>query len=174
MEYISSDTNVWIDFMKIEILNLPFKLQYVYLMENSTISEELLVPEGLNARLVELGLKGTDMSFEEYILAEEYGSKYKRLSNHDCIALAIAKNRKIILLTGDLNLRKAAKAEKVNIMGTLKILDELIGGKLISSAEYEDCLCKLSELNGGVVRLPQDEIDKRLKRKGDGRNDCIQ
>ena len=151
--------------MKIDKLDLPFKLQYVYLMENSTISEELLVPEGLNTRLVELGLKGTEMSFEEYNLAEEYGSKYKRLSNHDCIALAIAKNRDIVLLTGDLNLRKAAKAEKVTIKGTLKVLDELIDGKLISSAEYEDCICMLSELNGGVVRLPQDEIDKRIKKE---------
>lgn len=168
MEYISSDTNVWIDFMKIERLDLPFKLQYVYLMENSTINEELLVPEGLNNRLVELGLKGTDMNIEEYQLAEGYSLTYKRLSNHDCIALAIAKNREIVLLTGDLNLRKAAQAEKVQIMGTLKILDELIVGKHITKAEYEDCLCKLSELNGGVVRLPQDEIDKRLKRKGDG------
>lgn len=168
MEYISSDTNVWIDFMKIDKLDLPFKLQYVYLMENNTISEELLVPEGLNTRLVELGLKGTEMSLEEYILAEEYGSKYKRLSNHDCVALAIAKNREIILLTGDLNLRKAAQAEKVHIMGTLKILDELISGDYISRDEYENCLNELSQFNGGVIRLPQEEIDKRLKWKGDG------
>lgn len=168
MEYISSDTNVWIDFMKIDKLDLPFKLQYVYLMENSTISEELLVPEGLNARLVELGLKGTEMSIEEFILAEKFSSKYKRLSEHDCVALAIAKNREIILLTGDLNLRKAAQAEKVHIMGTLKILDELICGEYISRDEYEDCLRGLSKFNGGVIRLPQEEIDKRLKRKGDG------
>ncbi len=168
MDYISSDTNVWIDFMKIDKLDLPFKLQYVYLMENSTISEELLVPEGLNARLVKLGLKGTEMSFEEYILAEKFNSKYKRLSKHDCVALAIAKNREIILLTGDLNLRKAAQAEKVKIMGTLKILDELIGGEYISKDEYDDCLRGLSQFNGGVIRLPQEEIDKRLKGKGDG------
>jgi predicted nucleic acid-binding protein len=168
MDYISSDTNVWIDFMKIDKLDLPFKLQYVYLMENSTISEELLVPEGLNARLVKLGLKGTEMSFEEYILAEKFNSKYKRLSKHDCVALAIAKNREIILLTGDLNLRKAAQAEKVKIMGTLKILDELIGGEYISKDEYDDCLRGLSQFNGGVIRLPQEEIDKRLNGKGDG------
>lgn len=168
MDYISSDTNVWIDFMKIDKLDLPFKLQYVFLMENSTISEELLVPEGLNARLVKLGLKGTEMSFEEYILAEKFNSKYKRLSKHDCVALAIAKNREIILLTGDLNLRKAAQAEKVKIMGTLKILDELIGGEYISKDEYDDCLRGLSQFNGGVIRLPQEEIDKRLKGKGDG------
>ena len=168
MEYISSDTNVWIDFMKIDKLDLPFKLQYVYLMENSTISEELLIPEGLNARLVKLGLKGTEMSFEEYILAEKFSTKYKRLSKHDCVALAIAKNREIILLTGDLNLRKAAQAEKVKIMGTLKILDELIGGEYIFKDEYDDCLRGLSQFNGGVIRLPQEEIDKRLKGKGDG------
>jgi len=41
-------------------------------------------------------------------LAEEYGRKYKKLSIYDRIALTIAKNRHILLLTGDLNLRKAA------------------------------------------------------------------
>jgi hypothetical protein len=31
MEYISSDTNVWLDFMMIEQLELPFRLPYIYL-----------------------------------------------------------------------------------------------------------------------------------------------
>ena len=35
MEYISSDTNVWLDFVEIEKLNLPFQLPYVYLMNDA-------------------------------------------------------------------------------------------------------------------------------------------
>lgn len=32
MEYISSDTNVWIDFNIISRMNLPFLLPYTYIM----------------------------------------------------------------------------------------------------------------------------------------------
>ena len=34
MEYISSDTNVWLDFVEIEKLNLPFQLPYIYIMND--------------------------------------------------------------------------------------------------------------------------------------------
>jgi len=32
MTYISSDTNIWIDFMTIEKLELPFRIPYTFLM----------------------------------------------------------------------------------------------------------------------------------------------
>ena len=47
MEYISSDTNVWLDFVEIEKLNLPFQLPYIYIMNNETIEDELLNHQGL-------------------------------------------------------------------------------------------------------------------------------
>lgn len=50
MEYISSDTNVWLDFAEIERLNLPFLLPYVYLMNDETVEDELLSPPGLCRR----------------------------------------------------------------------------------------------------------------------------
>lgn len=46
MEFISSDTNVWVDFSAIDRLALPFKLPYIYLMEEDAISNELLQPKG--------------------------------------------------------------------------------------------------------------------------------
>jgi len=42
-----------------------------------------------------------DLTIEEFELAEEFGPRYPRLSIYDRIALAIAKSREIVLLTGD-------------------------------------------------------------------------
>lgn len=58
---------------------------------------------------------------EEFNLAEEYGTRYLKLSIYDRIALAIAKHRGITLLTGDGALRKAARAEGVHVLGTIGI-----------------------------------------------------
>ena len=46
MEYISSDTNVWIDFMAIDKLELPFLLPCTYIMSDDAVNDELLSPEG--------------------------------------------------------------------------------------------------------------------------------
>ena len=55
MEYISSDTNVWIDFLMIERLELPFRLPYIFLMNNDAIGNELVEPKGLGKDLIEKG-----------------------------------------------------------------------------------------------------------------------
>lgn len=52
MEYISSDTNIWLDFAVIDRLDLPFRLPYVYLMDSDAIEDELLNPPDIGDRLV--------------------------------------------------------------------------------------------------------------------------
>ncbi|MDO5134743.1 MAG: hypothetical protein Q4D55_01715 [Eubacteriales bacterium] len=169
MEYISSDTNVWIDFAAIKKLHLPFLLPYIYLMNDETVEDELLNPPGLNDELLQMGLQKTELTEEEFYLAEALASKYARLSVYDRIALAIAKIRGLTLLTGDGPLRKAA-AEGVNIMGTIGILDQLHQGTYIEDEEYMECLQSLICENGGRVRLPKHELEIRLQRvrKKDG------
>ena len=61
MEYISSDTNVWLDFMIIDRLEYPFRLPYVYLMNTDAIQDEILSPPGLGERLKSLGLQETEL-----------------------------------------------------------------------------------------------------------------
>lgn len=78
MEYISSDTNVWLDFVTINRLEYPFKLPYTYLMNGDAIRDELLSPAGLGTRLKSCGLQETDMTLEEFFLAERYSSKFKK------------------------------------------------------------------------------------------------
>lgn len=163
MEYISSDTNVWLDFVTIDRLELPFKLPYIYLMDDEAIEDELLNPPGLGEDLVGRGLQKTELTYNEFFLAEELANKYVRLSLYDCIALAIAKVRGIVLLTGDAPLRKAANAEGVKVMGTIGILDQLLKGQYIDSDDFSYCINELLKHNGGKVRLPENELRKRLK-----------
>ena len=163
MTYISSDTNVWIDFARIKALEIPFRLPYTYIMNTDAVKDELLSPPGLGRLLVSYGLVPVEITIEEFFLAEEYGNAYKKLSIYDRIALAIAKCRNITLLTGDGALRKAAKKEEVEVIGTLGLLDQLWKQNKISPKEYEDCLRRLLENNGGAVRLPKQELLSRIE-----------
>ena len=162
MEFISSDTNVWIDFVTIQKTEVPFRLPYTYIMSQDAVGDELLSPPGLGQQLISLGLVPVSISIDEFFLAEEYGNSYKKLSVYDRIALAIAKCRQITLLTGDGALRKAAVLEGVPIMGTLGILDHLWAQHLISVEELKICLQRLLDNNGGAIRLPKAEILSRL------------
>ena len=162
MEYISSDTNVWLDFAMINKLEIPFRLPYTYIMNEDAIADELLSPKELRENLVELGLRAVELSEEEFYLAEEYNAKYTKPSLYDCVALAIAKVRGITLMTGDGPLRKAAEQENVSVIGTIGVLDQLYEGQYIEKEEYVDCLKKLLKNNGQKIRLPEKELQKRV------------
>lgn len=163
MKYISSDTNVWLDFKAINKLDLPFLLDYIYLMNDEAVENELLSPPNLGSELTSLGLRKTELTSEEFFLAEELNIKYAKPSIYDCIALAIAKVRHLTLLSGDGPLRKAAKMEGVKVMGTIGILDQLYTEAKITQDEYHTCIKGLLQLNGGKVRLSANELEKRLK-----------
>lgn len=165
MVYISSDTNVWIDFSIIGRIRLPFLLPYTYIMNTDAIKDELLSPLGLGDELLTCGLVSVELTIEEFNLAERYALLYPKLSIYDRIALAIAKEKGITLLTGDKGLRTAAKDEGVKFLGTLGILDQLLDGDFISRSEYKFCLQELQKHNGiNKIRLPKGEITSRLQK----------
>lgn len=163
MKYISSDTNIWIDFYSIQRLELPFRLDYTFLMSKEVLERELHSPVDLLEKLIEAGLKQIEIDEKEYFLAIEYRSKYHRLSIADAVSLAIAKNRSIILLSGDGALRKAAQTEGVPIKGTIWLFDELLSSKLISSEEYLDAMLDLKKQQEYGRRLPIKELDIRIQ-----------
>ncbi len=162
MQFISSDTSVWIDFSTIHKVELPFRLSYTYIMSKDAVEDELLSPPGLGAELISYGLIPVEITIDEFFRAQQYGTVYSQLSTYDRIALAIAKERKIILLTGDGALRKAAVQEGVTILGTLGILDQLWEDRKVTAEEMKTCLEQLKEHNGGAVRLPKAELERRL------------
>lgn len=164
MEYISSDTNVWLDFIIIGHLELPFKLPCTYVMNVDAVHDELLAPPDLGKNLLSLGLVETELTEEEFFLAGEYVERFVKLSVYDAVALSIAKCRNIVLMTGDGALRKAAKIENVAVIGTIGVLDWLYHEEYIEEEVYLECLVRLRKFNGGKVRLPVKEIERRIEK----------
>jgi len=160
MEYISSDTNIWIDFNVIDKVDLPFRLNCVFIMFHEAIEKEVLYPNTLAKRLLCLGLQGVDITVDEYFWADSIADKYPKLSSFDRIALAIAEIRNIVLLTGDMALRKAATQEGVSVIGSLGLLDRMYRESAIDEEELEQCLFRLRQHNGAEIRLPEAEIKK--------------
>ena len=108
MKYVSSDTNIWLDFDVISRTDLPFRLPYTYIMYREALRKEIVSPPKLLDELKRLGLEGVELTIEELMYADGLADIYKKLSGYDRIALAIAKHRNIPLVTGDNALRKAA------------------------------------------------------------------
>ena len=163
MEYISSDTNVWIDFSTIGFLDCPFRLDWSFYMYEEAVEEELLNPPGISEELISYGIISTELSEDEFHTAEMFGRKYKKLSSYDCIALSIARERGIKLMTGDYALRKAACSENVDVIGTLGVIDALMDSELIDKTEYIEMLTRIMLFNGREIWLPMKEIMVRLE-----------
>ena len=164
MQFISSDTNIWLDFSIIGYLGTPFLLRdlYTFLMSADTMDKELMYPSDLRSSLLNYGLQRTELLEEEYILAVNYTEKYPHISSYDAFALAIAKHRGIILLSGDGALRKAAQAEGVEVHGTIWVVDLLKEQRKIEREEYREILQALADHCGKGVFLPLDELRRRL------------
>lgn len=131
-------------------------------MFKEAIERELVYPTELKSKLLELGLKGVEITADELFYADDLSSKYRRLSVFDRIAIAIAKKRDIVLLTGDGALRNAAISENVKVMGTLGLLDKMLNEGCIDIKEYCDCLKDLKDKLGEGIRLPESEINYRF------------
>lgn len=159
-ELISSDTNVWLDFEAVSRIEFPFRLSVKYIMYYEALQEEIKEPEWLLSELRKRGLEGVDLSEDEFFYADRITEKYRQLSTYDRTALAIAKHRQITLLTGDNNLRKAAKAEGVVVIGTIGLMDRLLSEGCISREEYKKCLTDMKNHPGR--RLPIEIIDERI------------
>ena len=161
MELISADTNIWIDFSHADFLYVPFSMadKYQFIISTYTLQKELVYPVDLVHRLLDLGLKPVEVQKDEIFLADTY-EKYPALSLYDRFALAIAKHREIILLTGDADLRKAAIKEGVVVHGSLWVVDEAYEDNKITMQAYREVL--ESFLANPRIRLPRTEITKRL------------
>jgi len=149
--YISSDTNVWLDFQAIGCLFHPFLLDHAYFISDVTLHDEVLRPPILQTAL--LG--------HVSLLA----GKYPRISRYDALALSIAMTRGWMLLSGDKALRNAAEAESVVCRGTIWVYDELLALGRISKADYAKAMEDLLKaVEQGKCRLPRTELESRMKR----------
>lgn len=176
--FISSDTNVWLDFSFIGYMKHPFLLDNNYFLSSITFHDEIdniddVFHSNVDKEMYsevrkyakENKIKIIDATIEELKLSMMYHAKYSSISEEGCIALAIAKQRNWILLSGDGHLRNTAQLENVECRGTLWIYDELLDKKLLSNDEYLDAMCKLLDATDNRKRrLPRNEILNRIER----------
>jgi hypothetical protein len=66
--YISSDTNVWVDFQIVGALKLPFMLSHKFHISEETLQDELLTPPGINKTLIEYGLIALELTERQLTL----------------------------------------------------------------------------------------------------------
>lgn len=161
MVSVSVDTNIWISLQRLDALSYVFQLDYQYLMESSAARDELLSPADLLEKVRDLGLVEIELTDEELLLVLEYQRKnaYPRLSTYDLFALAIAKNRKIMLLTGDGPLRKAAEEENVVHHGLLWIIVECAHAGIIDNHQKNQ-LFDIIEQNLSQYRLKKEDVNR--------------
>ena len=162
--FISSDTNVWIDFQEIGHLDHPFRLDFEYYISRDTFREEFLKSESMKNDLVNLGLQHADVTDEEFMEAIAFQACYQELSLYDTFALAIAKLRGWTLLTGDMPLRKAAVKEGVEVHGTIWVYDQLKAQGKMTDDVYDSVIGELVDaVKNGHCRLPIAELLKRKR-----------
>ena len=162
--YISSDTNIWIDFFEIKHVDHPFLLEHEFYLSAAAYEDELLKSEELRKALLAFGLRLADITDEEFSMAESYRRTYRKLSLYDAFALAIAKARSWTLLTGDQPLRTAAEHEGIECHGVIWVYDELLHHGKISSDDFRNAMqLLLAAVQEGRCRLPVNELIRRIE-----------
>lgn len=117
-----ADTNILIDSLKLDIYKDFLAIDDDIYMESSMLEDEVIAPPTYADELRSLGLKTTDMTDEEFVLAVETRELHHKLSFYDCVAYAVAKTRGWSLVTGDNRLRKLAQKNGVKVHGIIWVI----------------------------------------------------
>lgn len=157
-----SDTNIWIDLHRCNLLETVFKLPHQF-VTTEFVWRELRKPPG--QQLTDLGLIIEPLSSDETQQLFDLKQSLNNSSLADVSCYFVASERGWTLLTNDGALRKSGHQAKLDVRGVLWILDELEFHQVLSPVELASALALM--LDAGA-RLPDDECAKRLTkwRKG--------
>jgi predicted nucleic acid-binding protein len=153
-----ADANIWIDLIDGGLLASVRRLPFDCLIPD-VVMEEL--NEGTRQRLKAHGAQEVELLPEQVGDALRMIRLYRSASRIDLFALALAKGRGTILLTGDRHLRDAADREGVEVHGILWVLDRMVEGGIVTATQAADALERMIAQG---CRLPEGEVKERLKR----------
>lgn len=139
-----------------EVLEKMFKLAFRFAIPDIIYYDELLDKHG---NLESLGLEIHEMDGGLVAKVEEFANQYRKPSRYDLFALVLAQYEKCPLLTGDRQLRIAAKKEHVEVHGTIWLIEEMVKAKIISVDEAQQAFEKMRDKGS---RLPWGEIERRI------------
>lgn len=151
-----SDANILIDLEDGNLITELFKLPFQFQVPDLLFADEL---EANHGYLLKHGLKLGGLTPESMAHVETLVAKHNKPSRYDCFALALAKQENCPLLTGDKNLRKAAKLEEVEVKGTLWIVETMINHQIIT---VEEAKTAYGLMKDNMRRLPWEKAEKRL------------
>lgn len=159
---ICVDTNILLDFECINRRDLLYTTPLPFYSEKKVLLDDLKSTPDVLQKNLEAGLKLVHRTKEEVLLEIQYITQYRRCSPCDLTLLAIAKCRQYLLLTGDKDLRRAAREENVVYKGTLWITDQIYLQHIIDEEQY--ILMLEMFLGSKERRLPHSKIKKRICR----------
>ena len=153
-----SDANILIDMEAGELpetfFRLPMRIGIPNILYREEIEPDTSGLEALGLILLEIEGSYVDYAFN---LPLQYGTGP---SHNDYLAIALAKQERCPLLTGDRELRAVAEAEKVETMGTIRVLEKLVRNAIIDAQHALDSLEKMKQSGR---RLPWNDADRILR-----------
>jgi predicted nucleic acid-binding protein len=126
-----------------------------------TDAEQKAAANGLVSRGV---LIISDTAANEWSAAEKLARTWG-VSIPDASVALLARKMDAVLMTGDGTLRRKALAEKMEVKGTLWVVDELVARDALSSSEALEALRKILE-SGSF--LPQADCRTRIEKWSGG------
>lgn len=164
-QIVVSDTNVFIDLIDADLLDVFFQLPWEIHTTDAVILElkRQFQLELVNKYIQMERMKVVTFEAATIMQIARLCSTQKGKSNvsmTDCTVWYYAKENGYKILTGDRQLRNAALKDGVEVHGVLYIFDKLVENSIIPEFYAAKQLRVLFSLN---PRLPKDEIDKRLR-----------
>lgn len=157
MQLLISDANILIDLEEGQLLHTIFGLPFQFQTPNLLFVDELAER---HPDLPHYGLQLGILNGASLKRVSQLTLKYKNTGRYDCMALALAQQEQCTLLTGDKNLRSAAKSEGILVKGTLWLVEQLVMHQLINLLVAKNSY-KLMKASGR--RLPYDIALQRLQ-----------
>ena len=154
-----SDANIIIDMNTGGLLRLMFRFDATFAVPDLLFEEELRAD---HPELPQLGLKLLELREESVLYAEGLIEKCRGIgaSTNDLLALALARQEKCALLTGDQRLRQVGQAEGVDVHGTLWLVEQMLHARTITHRQAETGYGKMRAIGR---RLPWEDVERQLR-----------
>lgn len=156
MLVLISDANILIDIEVGGLIAPMFSLDYQFVVPDVIFAEEL---EGQHGYLLDMGLEARGLDAQLVARVADMAIQYTRPGRNDLFALVLAAKEGCPLLTGDKDLRAAAKNEHVEVRGTLWLVTEMVrAGKItvhVARSAYQ-------QMRVHGRRLPWDVAEQML------------
>ncbi|MBC2734069.1 MAG: PIN domain-containing protein [Desulfobacteraceae bacterium] len=163
MIVVVNDACLLIDLIDVDLFHEFLQLGFRAHITSSVLTElegdEYEIPIKKSIRQSNLSLYSLTADDQNVIesLMQAHSSK---LSEPDCSCLHLAKKLDATILTCEKLLTKTAKSLKIEVHGSLWVLDQLIASSIITKSTAHRKLTELMSIND---RLPKNECEKRLK-----------